>query len=90
MARKIRWGVLSTAKIAQGKVIPAMLNGKFTDITAIASRDLNKAQETAKKFGIPKAYGSDDELLHDEDIQAVYIPLPNHLHIPWSRTCIEA
>ena len=90
MARKIKWGILGTAKIAQEKVIPAMLKGKFTEITAIASRDLNRAQETAKKFGIPKAYGSYDELLHDGDIQTVYIPLPNHLHIPWSKACIEA
>ncbi|UCB44781.1 MAG: Gfo/Idh/MocA family oxidoreductase [Spirochaetota bacterium] len=89
MARKIKWGVLSTAKIAQEKIIPAMLKGKFTEITAIASRDLNKAQETAKKFGIPKAYGAYDELLHDGDIQAVYIPIHNHLHMPWINSCIE-
>ena len=90
MGRKIKWGVLSTAKIAQEKVIPAMLKGKLTEMTAIASRDLNRAKEAAKKFNIPKAYGSYEELLLDKEIEAVYIPLPNHLHIQWSRACIEA
>ena len=90
MARKVKWGVLGTAKIAREHVIPAMQKGKYSEITAVASRDSNKAKTTADAFGIPKAYGSYKELLLDGEIEAVYIPLPNHLHIPWSRACIEA
>jgi predicted dehydrogenase len=90
MARKVKWGVLGTAKIAQESVIPAMLKGKCSEITALASRNSNKAKTTADKFGIPKAYGSYKELLLDKEIEAVYIPLPNHLHIPWSKACIES
>ena len=87
---KIRWGVLSTANIGVAKVLPAMQRGAFCDVTAIASRDLAKAQATAKQLGIPKAYGSYEELLADPDIDAIYNPLPNHLHVPWSIKAIEA
>jgi predicted dehydrogenase len=90
MGEKVKWGVMGTAKIAREHVIPSMQNGNYTEITAVASRDLDKAKETADKFGIPKAYGSYKELLLDKEIEAVYIPLPNHLHITWSRACIEA
>jgi predicted dehydrogenase len=86
----VRWGVLSTAKIGVKKVIPAMQSGEYCDVTAIASRDLKKAQTVAGQLGIPKAYGSYDELLADADIDAVYIPLPNHLHVPWSIRSLEA
>ncbi|MEO7913435.1 MAG: Gfo/Idh/MocA family oxidoreductase [Roseiflexaceae bacterium] len=87
---KIRWGVLSTANIGVAKVLPAMQRGALCEITAIASRDLSKAQATAKQLGIPKAYGSYEELLVDPDIDAIYNPLPNHLHVPWSIKAIEA
>jgi predicted dehydrogenase len=87
---KVRWGVLSTAKIGMEQVIPAMQSGKYCEITAIASRNLNKAQAVAKQLGIPKAYGSYEELLADPDIDAVYIPLPNHLHVPWSIKALDA
>ena len=87
---KIRWGVLSTANIGVAKVLPAMQRGALCDVTAIASRDLAKAQATAKQLGIPKAYGSYEELLADPDIDAIYNPLPNHLHVPWSIKAIEA
>jgi len=87
---KIRWGVLSTANIGVAKVLPAMQRGAFCDITAIASRELAKAQATAKQLGIPKAYGSYEELLADPDVDAIYNPLPNHLHVPWSIKAIEA
>jgi len=86
----IRWGVLSTANIGVAKVLPAMQRGALCDVTAIASRDLAKAQATAKRLGIPKAYGSYEELLDDPDIDAIYNPLPNHLHVPWSIKAIEA
>jgi predicted dehydrogenase len=69
---------LGTAKIAVGKVIPAMQNGEWSEVVAIASRDLGKAEEAAKRLGIPRAYGSYEEVLSDPEIEAVYIPLPNH------------
>ncbi|HEY2827537.1 MAG TPA: Gfo/Idh/MocA family oxidoreductase [Pirellulales bacterium] len=87
---KIRWGVLSTAKIGLDKVIPAMQSGGFCEIVAIASRDLDKARAMASKLGIPRAYGSYEELLADQQIDAVYNPLPNHLHVPWSIKCLQA
>jgi len=87
---KVRWGVLSTAKIGTKKVIPAMQLGKYCEMTAIASRNLDKAQATARQLGIPKAYGSYEELLADPDIDAIYIPLPNHLHVPWSIKALNA
>jgi predicted dehydrogenase len=87
---KIRWGVLSTALIGVQKVIPAMQRGKDSHVTGIASRDLRKARKTARALGIPKAYGSYDELLADPEIDAVYNPLPNHLHVPWSIRATEA
>src|SRR5689334_2256639 len=87
---KLRWGVLGAAGIAINKVIPAMQQGADTQITAIASRDLAKAERAARELRIPKAYGSYDELLADRDIDAVYNPLPNHLHVPWSIKAAEA
>ena len=87
---RVRWGVLSTAKIGTEKVIPAMQAGEVIRVEAIASRDLEKAREAARQLGIPKAYGSYEELLSDPDIDAVYNPLPNHLHVPWSVKALEA
>jgi len=81
---KIRWGILSTAKIGTEQVIPAMQSGKYCEIMAIASRNLDKAQAAARRLGIPKAYGSYEELLADPDIDAIYNPLPNHLLVHWS------
>jgi len=86
---KVRWGVLSTAKIGKEKVIPAMQSGKYCEITAIASRNLEKAKGLAKQFDVPKAYGSYEEVLTDPEIDAVYNPLPNHLHVPWSIKALE-
>jgi predicted dehydrogenase len=90
MANKIRWGILSTAKIGVKKVIPGMQKGKFCDIAAIASRDLRRAEDTARSLGIAKAYGSYEELLADPQIDAIYNPLPNQLHVPWSIKAAEA
>ncbi len=87
---KIRWGIISTAKIGTVKVIPAMQQGKYSEVVAIASRDLSKAKEEAQRLGIPKAYGSYEELLADSDIDAVYNPLPNHLHVPISIQALKA
>jgi predicted dehydrogenase len=88
--KKVRWGVLSTAKIGVEKVIPAMQQGEFCDIQAIASRSIEKAQAAAAKLDIPKAYGSYEELLADPEIDAVYIPPPNHLHVPLSIKALQA
>ena len=86
----VRWGVLGAANIALQRVIPAMQHSTHMHVVAIASRDLKKAQAAATKLGIPRAYGSYEELLADDDVEAVYNPLPNHLHVPWSIKAAEA
>src|SRR5437763_1216860 len=88
--KKVRWGILSTAKIGTEKVIPAMQKGRWCEVTAIASQSLDKARAAAGKLGIPKAYGSYEALLADPDVDAIYNPLPNHLHVPWSIKALEA
>ena len=90
MSAKIRWGILGVAKIAVEKVIPAMQQGEFSEVAAIASRDAARAASAAESLGIAKSYGSYEELLADPDIDAVYNPLPNHLHVPWSVKAAEA
>ena len=90
MVDKVRWGVLGTAKIALAKVIPAMQRSPWCEITAIASRDLAKARDAARELSIPNAYGSYEELLADENVEVVYNPLPNHLHVPWTVKAAEA
>ena len=82
--------MLGVAKIAATKVIPAMQRGQRTEVVAIASRDPVRAAEAAARLGIPKASGSYDAVLADPDVDAVYIALPNHLHVPWSRRAAEA
>ena len=84
MSEKVRWGILSTARIALTKVIPAMQRSPWCEIVAIASRDLAKAQNAAAELNIERAYGSYEELLSDESVEAVYNPLPNHLHVPYT------
>src|SRR5256886_1512337 len=86
----VKWGVLGAASIATKKVIPGMQKGEWSEIAAIASRELKKAEDAAKKLGIPKAYGSYEQLLADNEIEAIYNPLPNHLHVPWSIRAAEA
>ena len=90
MSAKLRFGVLSTANIGLKKVIPAMQQSDFTEITAIASRDLAKAREAAKALEIPTAYGSYEELVADPNVDAIYNPLPNQLHVPWTTKAAEA
>jgi predicted dehydrogenase len=90
MSRKTNWGILSTAKIGTKQVIPAMQQGKYTDIKAIASRNAERAAEEAENLGIGKSYGSYEELLSDPEIDAIYNPLPNHLHVEWSIKAMEA
>lgn len=86
----VRFGIISTAKIGLERVIPAMMKGEHTRIEAIASRDIERAKSAAAEFGIPRAYGSYQDLLADPEIDAVYNPLPNHLHVPVSIQAAEA
>ena len=88
--RKVRWGVLGVARIAVNRVIPGMQAGELSEVTAIASRDLERVKEAAQQLGIPKAHGSYEALLADPEVDAVYIPLPNHLHVPWSIRAAQA
>jgi predicted dehydrogenase len=90
MNNKVRWGILSTANIAVKKVIPAMQAGDLCEITAIASRNLENAKQVAKDLNIPKSYGSYEELLADAEIDVIYNPLPNHLHVEWATRSAQA
>ena len=88
--KKLRWGVLSTARIALQKVIPAIQGSRFGEVVAIASRDPKSASRVAERLGIPTACASYDTLLQDKQVEAVYIPLPNHLHVRWAVRALEA
>ena len=86
----VRWGVISTARIGMTKVLPSMQKSPLVALRAIASRSLGPAGAAAAKLGIPRAYGSYEELLADPDIEAVYNPLPNHLHVPLTLAAARA
>jgi predicted dehydrogenase len=86
----VRWGILGAADIAVHKVIPAMADAEMCSVDAIASRSEERARQTAERFGIPRSYGSYQDLLEDSDIEAVYIPLPNHLHLEWTLAAAAA
>ena len=88
--KPVKWGIISTANIGVAKVIPGMLKSKDIEIVAISSRTKKTAQEWAGKLGIPKAYGSYEEMLADPEIEAVYNPLPNHLHVPLTLAAAKA
>jgi predicted dehydrogenase len=90
MVDKVKWGILGVANIAVKKVIPAMQLGQWCEISAIASRDLEKAQNAANQLGIHTAYGSYEELIDDPAIEAIYNPLPNNLHIEWTIKAAQA
>jgi predicted dehydrogenase len=90
LEKKVQWGVLGAAKIALKKVIPAMRQAESSQVAALASRDIGKARQAAEQLGIPKAFGTYEELLADPEIEVVYIPLPNHLHVPWAVKAAEA
>jgi len=87
--KKVSWGVLGTARIGVEKIIPAMQKGKYSQISAVSSRNIEKAENAARRLGIPKAYGSYEKLLEDPEIETVYIPLPNHLHVEWTVKSLE-
>jgi predicted dehydrogenase len=86
----IRWGVLSTAAIGLNKVIPGMQAAQDCEVVAIASRDPDTAAEAAGRLGVPRSFGSYEALLADPDIDAVYVPLPNHLHAEWTLRAAAA
>ena len=88
--RPVRWGILGVASNATRRVIPALKESRLAEPVGIASRDLAKAREAAATLGVPRAYGSYDELLADPDVEAIYNPLPNHLHVPWSIRAAQA
>jgi predicted dehydrogenase len=90
LSDKVRWGVLGAAKIAVEKVIPAMRRGEWSEVVGLASRDATRAARVAGELGIARSYGSYEELLADPEIEAVYNPLPNHLHVPWTLKAAEA
>jgi predicted dehydrogenase len=87
---KVRWGILSTANIGMTKVNPAIQQSEYGEIVAIASRDRQVAERAARELGVAQAYGSYEELLADPDVDAIYNPLPNNLHVPWSIRALEA
>jgi len=90
MSGDVRWGVLSTAKIGIDKVIPATAAAERCEVVAIASRDLERARAAASELGIARAFGSYEDLLADPDVDAVYNPLPNHLHAEWTIAAARA
>jgi predicted dehydrogenase len=86
----VRWGILSTADIGMTKVTPAIQRAENSEVVAIASRDQDRAVVAAAQLGIPAAYGSYDDLLASDDVDAVYIPLPNDLHAEWTMKAAAA
>jgi predicted dehydrogenase len=90
MSDGIRWGILSTARIGTQKGIPAMQRAADCQVVAIASRTPERAEQAAQELGISQAFGSYEELLADPDVDAIYNPLPNHLHVPWSIRALQA
>ena len=88
--RKLQWGIMGAASIAKGSVIPGLKQSQFNEVKALASRDGEKARQTADQFGIQDAYDSYEALIADDSIDAVYIPLPNHLHREWTLRALRA
>ena len=88
--KQINWGILGAAKIAVEQVIPAMIKSENANLLAISSRDIKKAKNISQKFSIQKTYGNYEQLILDPEIDAVYIPLPNHLHIPYSIKALNS
>jgi xylose dehydrogenase (NAD/NADP) len=88
--KNVRWGILGCARIAERAIIPALKQAKDAELLGIAARDASRARKWAVRFAIPRAYPDYDALLEDPDIDAVYIPLPNHLHAPWATRAARA
>ena len=87
---KVKWGVMGTANIARWATIPGMKLAEHCELTAIAGRSLEKAEKFKSEYGFEKAYGTYEELVIDKDVQAVYIPLPNDIHLKWVKECLKA
>src|SRR6185503_4111207 len=87
---KLRWGIIGTSNFARNKILPAFQKCDYAEVVAIASRDLRKAEVVAAEFGVQKAYGDYDALLSDKNIDVIYNPLPNHLHVAWTTKSLEA
>ncbi len=87
--QKVKWGILGTANIARWATIPGMKQSEYCEMYAIAGRSLEKAESFKKEYGFEKAYGSYEELLDDENVQAIYVPLPNDIHIKWVKAALE-
>jgi predicted dehydrogenase len=88
--KPVKWGIISTADIGVAKVIPGMMKSRDIEVAAISSRKLARARKWATRLGIPRAYGSYEEMLAAPDIEAVYNPLPNHLHVPLTLAAARA
>ena len=88
--QKIKWGILGTANIAKYATIPGMKKAEHCELYAIAGRRLEKANAFKEEYGFEKAYGSYDELIADKEVQAVYIPLPNNLHLKWVEAALKS
>ena len=86
----IRWGILSSSSFAVAHIVPALLQCEGIELAAISSRSADTARALAAKLGFPRAHGSYQELIDDAEIDVVYNPLPNHLHVPWSIKALEA
>lgn len=90
IAAPVRWGILGAARIADGAVIPGLVRSAWCEPLAIGARSKERARAMADRHGIPRAYGSYEEVLADPDVEAVYVALPNHLHIEWTRKAADA
>lgn len=90
MSERLRWGILGGASIAVRRVMPAIARSRAGTLYAVASRDRRRAEEIAGRFGIPHVYGAYEALLADREVDAVYIPLPNNLHRPWTERAAAA
>src|SRR5688500_15696475 len=90
MTRTLRWGILSTAKIARRAFVPGVRNGTEGEVVAVASRDATRAGDYARDLAIPRAHGSYEALLADPGVDAIYIPLPNGMHPEWTIRAAQA
>jgi predicted dehydrogenase len=89
VSEPVRWGVLSTARIAE-RIVEGARAADGAEVVAVCSREMDRARAYAREHGIPVAHGSYDDLLADEDVEAVYVPLPNSLHVPWAVRALQA
>lgn len=89
-SRPVRWGILGAARIADSAMLPAISKSPIAEALAVAARDIGRARNLADRHGVPRAYGGYESLMADPDVEAIYIALPNHLHVEWARKALEA